>query len=402
MVDDPAFDHAGAMNAPTDTDPGPEPAGPQPSGPRVTRDEVRDLTRLRRSRADRKVAGVAAGVADHLDIDPLLVRVAFVVLTFFGGGGLVLYGACWLVVPEEDTEESVITVEDGLRTAILIIAGVLTAASLVGDSLGGFGFPWPLLVVAAAIVLFASTRDARRSRERSGQAPEEPGTYTAYRPDLPANGPTRPSRPYRGPILFFFTMALAAVLCGAIYTLELAGWDPPAAAYPATVMATCGLMLVVGAFHGRAGGLILVGLVAAGATALTVATDDYSVGQVLRTPSQADDVRSESLGLGEIVYDLTRVEDLDGLDGTTLDLETRVGRIEVIVPDEGLTVIVTADAEAAGEMKLFGDRESDHDTATHVGSDPDDSAAEDDVPVLRIDADVFLGEIEVHTQEQAA
>src|SRR5689334_7243536 len=63
-------------------------------GPRVTRDEVRDLARLRRSLTDRRVAGVAGGLGRHLDVDPLILRVAFVVLTFFGGAGLILYGAC--------------------------------------------------------------------------------------------------------------------------------------------------------------------------------------------------------------------------------------------------------------------------------------------------------------------
>ena len=49
-------------------------APPQPppgDGPRVTRDEVRDLSRLRRSRDDRKIGGVAGGLARHLDIDPI-------------------------------------------------------------------------------------------------------------------------------------------------------------------------------------------------------------------------------------------------------------------------------------------------------------------------------------------
>ncbi len=100
------------MNAPHDTETGqPGPYGPEPgeSGPRVTRDEVRDLARLRRSRTDRKVSGVAGGIARHLDIDPLLVRVAFVILTFFGGGGLLLYGVAWVLVPEEETGDSVIS-----------------------------------------------------------------------------------------------------------------------------------------------------------------------------------------------------------------------------------------------------------------------------------------------------
>ena len=70
----------------------------------MTRDEIRDLGRLRRSRDDRKIAGVAGGLARHLDVDPIILRVALVVLVFFGGAGLLIYGAGWLLVPEEETE----------------------------------------------------------------------------------------------------------------------------------------------------------------------------------------------------------------------------------------------------------------------------------------------------------
>ena len=59
---------------------GPSAGSPDDGGPRVTRDEMRDLGRLRRSARDRKVAGVAGGLARHLDIDPLILRVTFVVL----------------------------------------------------------------------------------------------------------------------------------------------------------------------------------------------------------------------------------------------------------------------------------------------------------------------------------
>ena len=57
----------------------PTPGTPPPSGPRVTRDEIKDLVRLRRSVPDRHVAGVAGGLARHLDVDPIIVRVALVV-----------------------------------------------------------------------------------------------------------------------------------------------------------------------------------------------------------------------------------------------------------------------------------------------------------------------------------
>ncbi|WP_434081074.1 PspC domain-containing protein [Sanguibacter sp. Z1732] len=51
--------------------------------------------------ADRWIGGVAGGVARRLDVDPLLVRGAFVVLTFFGGLGLLLYGLGWALLAEE-------------------------------------------------------------------------------------------------------------------------------------------------------------------------------------------------------------------------------------------------------------------------------------------------------------
>ena len=93
------------MRQPLRPDPPPAyqqaPAYQPPAGPRVTSAEVRDLARLRRTVADRKVAGVAGGIARHLDIDPLIMRVAFVVLSLFGGAGLIVYAACWILLPED-------------------------------------------------------------------------------------------------------------------------------------------------------------------------------------------------------------------------------------------------------------------------------------------------------------
>lgn len=56
---------------------------------------------LRRPFHGRMLAGVAAGVAEYLQVDVVLVRIALVVLTFLGGAGVVAYVAAWLLVPEE-------------------------------------------------------------------------------------------------------------------------------------------------------------------------------------------------------------------------------------------------------------------------------------------------------------
>ncbi|WP_426702832.1 PspC domain-containing protein [Rhodanobacter sp. Col0626] len=53
-----------------------------------------------RSRNNRTVAGICAGVAEYFGWDPTLVRVAWIVLTLLGGSGILLYLILWLVIPE--------------------------------------------------------------------------------------------------------------------------------------------------------------------------------------------------------------------------------------------------------------------------------------------------------------
>lgn len=54
------------------------------------------------------VAGVAAGLAVHFDLDVAIVRIAIVVLACVGGLGLPLYLAAWLLLPEEGSDQSVL------------------------------------------------------------------------------------------------------------------------------------------------------------------------------------------------------------------------------------------------------------------------------------------------------
>lgn len=57
---------------------------------------------LRRSRSDRMLAGVCAGIADYLRLDPTLIRVGFAVLVLVSWGlALVAYLIGWLLIPEE-------------------------------------------------------------------------------------------------------------------------------------------------------------------------------------------------------------------------------------------------------------------------------------------------------------
>ena len=65
-----------------------------------------DTPVLRRPQQGRVVAGVAAGVAEHLGISVTAVRLAFVVLTFVGGFGVLVYAGLWLTVPDGTPERA--------------------------------------------------------------------------------------------------------------------------------------------------------------------------------------------------------------------------------------------------------------------------------------------------------
>ncbi len=60
--------------------------------------------RLYKSQMDKKLSGVCGGIAEYFDIDPTLVRLAWVVFTMLGGSGIVAYIVAALVMPQ-NTEQ---------------------------------------------------------------------------------------------------------------------------------------------------------------------------------------------------------------------------------------------------------------------------------------------------------
>jgi phage shock protein PspC (stress-responsive transcriptional regulator) len=56
--------------------------------------------KLTRSRTNRIFGGVSAGLAEYFDIDPIIVRILFVISIFFSGVGILLYLILWIVIPE--------------------------------------------------------------------------------------------------------------------------------------------------------------------------------------------------------------------------------------------------------------------------------------------------------------
>jgi phage shock protein C len=121
--------------------------------------------RLVRSRDDRMIAGVAGGIGRYLGIDPVIVRILFVVLALAGGGGLLAYLIAWVVVPEEGEGEEALprsagTGSSALAGVVLIALGAL----LLADRLLPI-FSWryvgPALLIALGVLLLARKGDDR-------------------------------------------------------------------------------------------------------------------------------------------------------------------------------------------------------------------------------------------------
>jgi phage shock protein C len=55
---------------------------------------------------NRMIAGVAAGIAQYLEADVTVVRIVLAALTVFGGAGIAIYIAGWLLMPHEGSQQS--------------------------------------------------------------------------------------------------------------------------------------------------------------------------------------------------------------------------------------------------------------------------------------------------------
>ncbi|WP_158564353.1 PspC domain-containing protein [Jiangella anatolica] len=148
------------------------------SGPRVS-DEFRSL---RRSRSDRVVAGVLGGLGRRLGIDPVVLRVATVVLSIFGGVGVVLYAIFWLVVPAEDEERSILDQalgrgenrRPGTRPLALLLAGI---GMVAGVSIVAGSWDSGVLLLLAVLGVYLLLRRRTDEDERAGYdtPPDEAG-----------------------------------------------------------------------------------------------------------------------------------------------------------------------------------------------------------------------------------
>ena len=212
-----------------------------------------------------------------------------------------------------------------------------------------------------------------------------------------ARGATRPPRgtsrrpathARRGPILFWFTLALIALAIGVLGVVDVAGVAVADAAYPALAVGISGLMLLIGSVYGRAGGLILLGLLATVPMAAVTVVGQWEGERIRETPATAAEVESSyEFGGGELVLDLTEVDDVEALDGQQISVEGGAGRIELLVPED-MNVRVTGRIDGPGAITLFGEQEGGFETSSRGLHD-----AGADAPRLTIDADLGVGEI---------
>jgi phage shock protein C len=59
--------------------------------------------RLVRSTTDKKIAGVAAGLADYFDLDPTIIRLVWLLAALFAGTGILAYIILWIALPAGPT-----------------------------------------------------------------------------------------------------------------------------------------------------------------------------------------------------------------------------------------------------------------------------------------------------------
>jgi phage shock protein C len=144
-----------------------------------------EYKRLYRSETNKVIAGVAGGLGEYFDIDPVVVRVLFAVMFFLGGGGLLIYIILWIAVPmkrdnnifasqpsqqpqpEAEYKEPEVRVEDNntniekrphrgsfFGAIILITLGMLFLADSFTEI--HFGKLWPVILIVIGILMLTN------------------------------------------------------------------------------------------------------------------------------------------------------------------------------------------------------------------------------------------------------
>ncbi|MCP4426766.1 MAG: PspC domain-containing protein [Chloroflexi bacterium] len=133
-------------------------------------------TKLTRNETDRMIAGVCGGLAAYLNIDSVLVRLAFVILLFASGIGFPIYLILWVIMPSEagsdklgsqvlhdNIEEMSHTVSNSMGRVgrpntvglILILLGIYFLFNQFGWAGWLSSLFWPLVIIGAGVYMLS-------------------------------------------------------------------------------------------------------------------------------------------------------------------------------------------------------------------------------------------------------
>jgi phage shock protein PspC (stress-responsive transcriptional regulator) len=317
--------------------------------------------RLTRSSSDRLVAGVAGGLGRHFNVDPLAIRIAFVVLTFAGGFGVLAYLVGLIAMPAEDQPGPL---RWGL--ARTIGAGLLAAAALGALLPNWFWGPELPALVVFGVVAYLLVRVIR----------DDGGTHL-------------------GRVAARIALGIALLsLAAAGFAAAAAGTALGGGILISGLVIALGVGLVGGAFRGGARWLMVPAFLLALPLGVVSAADLELKGdwgdRTYRPLSAAELAEGYRMGAAHMRIDLRDVDLPPGR--TEVPVELGVGELEVAVPPD---VCVTYDVEVgAGQVTTL-------DGISNGGVDLDvvgDAAVPAGVRELHVNADVGLGEVRIGPQ----
>ncbi len=310
---------------------------------------------------------MASGIADRLGVGPFWIRVAFVVLSFGAGAGVLLYLALWWLLPREDMPSS--GSDEFLRTfphapawsgrVVLIIAiGLLATQIAPNADRPGWSPPLVLGVILMALGVALFRHDLARSD--GARADVSPAVVTepigaVVPPTDTAPAASRIRRPRERSRLGVLTAGSAMIAVSVAVLLDgLGAITLDVGRFPAIALVVLGLGLLVGAWWGRARGAIVLGvLVLPAALVLSLIHLPFGAEIASRTLSPRRDdpfPAAQRLLAGELFIDLTRA-DLDG-SSHTLAIDLGAGAVHLTVPRD---VTVHLEAEVGmGGLRVMG------------------------------------------------
>lgn len=372
------------------------PAAETASGPRT----VRGIADVKRASDDKMIAGVCAGFAKHFNIDPILLRVILAALTLVGFAGILLYLAAWLLLPAEDEPKSIAAQwfnlgenEQQWRTVGLAVTGILVVLAVAGfvpwhDG----GLSWVALAVLA-VGYFGIFKPVQHHRESSRQeaAAGAPSAPRDHDDTLVIDAPEQrePKTPW-SPALTFLTLSASLIAVGVVALWAQTHQPLPWTSYAVAALGVIALGLLVGAWWGNGGLLILPGALIACALAVSTLLPSARIGHDV-VPADPGTVSSNyALGIGQLDVNLVDLSDVSVLTGRTIGIKVGIGQTRIVVPS-GTNVEVRSTLRA-GEIKVF-DR-----TVNGTQNTLNYPAANPDAPKLILRISQSIGGIDVIKQ----